>query len=227
MFSFLACRHVTDDVAEDLSIVFLLSASDTIDDSDFANVKFATANAAVFLTEIGARVGVVVFSDNATVQVPLQYWESTGQLYEIIQEIPYIGGVTNTHIGLNVTASLLGNEGTRVIVLVTGDMSHNVLAAQREAEAAKQAGISIYVAGIGNSVNENELNSLASYPPEDYRVSTTNLTVTALNEEVQSLIASTCLSKPLYFTFVSDSYHGVDYQVNSLLHSYNNAIPYN
>ena len=180
-------------------MVFLLDASGSIGNSDFTNMIVTTASAGVALAEIGARVGVVVFNDSATVRVPLQYWENTSQLRANIQGIPYTGGGTNIFIGLNVTASLLGNEGTRVIILLTDGKSPNRDAAEMEAEAAKRAGISIYAAGIGGSISEDELNSLASYPREEYRVYIEDFAEEALNEELQSLIASICLSKLLLY----------------------------
>jgi hypothetical protein len=97
-----------------------------------------------------------------------------------------------------VTASLLGNEGTRVIVLLTDGESPNKIAAQMEAEAAKQAGISIYAAGIGGSISEDELNGLASFPPAEYRVYIKDFAEEALNEELQSLIASICLIPEIF-----------------------------
>ena len=157
----------------------------------------SVASVAVDLAETGIRVGVVVFSNSASVDVPLQQWEDTDLLRSNIEGIFYIDSGTNTHIGINTAASVLGDEGIRVILLLTDGESNNRPAAERAADAAKQAGIRIYTAGIGDSVNEDELNSLASYPPEEYRVSIADFTETALNEELQPLIASTCLSKKL------------------------------
>ena len=125
----------------------------------------------------------------------------TNQLRRNIEGIDYIGNVTNTHIGINAaalvlgydieqlnyigsgsnTVILLGNEGIRVILLLTNGKSNDRSAAEDAAEAAKQVGISIYAGGIGDSVNEDELNSLASYPPEEYRISIEDFTETALN----------------------------------------------
>ena len=181
------------------SVVFLLDASGSIGFSAFTNMKFSVAIAAMNLAENGVRVGVVVFSDFASVNVPLQQWEDTDLLRSNIEGIFYTGGGTNTHIGINTAASVLRDEGIRVILLLTDGVSNDPSAAERAADAAKQAGIRIYTAGIGDSVNEDELNSLASYPPEEYRVSIADFTETALNEELQPLIASTCLSKELIY----------------------------
>ena len=190
----------------DLSVVFLFDSSGSIGSTSFTNMKFSAASAAVALAEAGARVGVVVFSDSASVDVPLQMWEDPDQLRRSIEGINYVGGGTNTHIGLSTAASVLGNEGTRVILLLTDGQSNDRPAAENAAYAAKQAEIRIYAGGIGDSVNEDELNSLASYPPEEYRVSIADFTETALNEELQLLIASTCLSKQhlLLICIISD-----------------------
>ena len=195
LHSFSACENVPDVIAIDSSVVFLLDASRSIGRVAFTNMIFSVASVAVTLAETGIRVGVVVFSDFASVDVPLQQWEDTNLLRSNIEGISYIRGSTNTPIGINTAASVLGDEGIRIILLLTDGESNSRRAAERAADAAKQAGIRIYTAGIGNSVSEDELNSLASYPLEEYRVSIADFTETALNEELQPLIASTCLSK--------------------------------
>ena len=177
------------------SVVFLLDASGSIGSAAFTTMIFSVASAAVTLAEAGTRVGVVVFSDFASVDVPLQIWEDPDLLRISIEGIRYDSGGTNTHNGINTATSVLGEEGIRVILLLTDGQSNNRRAAENAADAAKQKGIRIYSGGIGDSVNEDELNSLASYPPEEYRISIEDFTETALNEELQPLIASTCLSK--------------------------------
>ena len=203
-------------MAVNVSVVFLVDASDSIGSSAFTNVKTSVASAATTLAQNGARVGVVIFSDSASVDVPLQKWGDTSNYREILKKftilvamlliltlaaalvlgydielLHYIGSGSNT---------LLGNEGIRVIFLLTNGKSNDRSAAEDAAEAAKQVGISIYAGGIGDNVNEDELNSLASYPPEEYRISIEDFTETALNEGLQSLIDSTCLSKQTLYS---------------------------
>ena len=178
--------------------MFLLDSSGSIGASNFENMKISTAIVAAVLAEAGARVGVVVFSGNATVEVPLQYWDNIdalGTLDANIINIDYTEGGTNTHIGINTATSILGNKGTRVILLLADGDSNDRQAAVEAADAAKEAGINIYAAGIGDSISEEELDLLASYPPEDYRVSIADFTRETLEVELQSLIASICLSK--------------------------------
>ena len=192
---FIACENLPDATAVNSSVVFLLDASGSIGSAAFTTMIFSVASAAVTLAEAGARVGVVVFSSSAFVDVPLQTWEDPDLLRISIEGIRYTSGDTNTHTGIDTAASVLGEEGIRVILLLTDGQSNNRRAAENAADAAKQKGIRIYSGGIGDSVNEDELNSLASYPPEEYRISIEDFTETALNEELQPLIASTCLSK--------------------------------
>ena len=192
-FSVAACD--TDTNAAMLSIVFLLDASASIGSSNFATMKTSAASAAVTFATTGARVGVVVFGSSASVVVPLQEWENTAQLHTDIENIGYSGGDTATAEGIETSASALGSEGMRIIILFTDGESNNWEAAENAANTAKQEGISIYAGGIGDSVNEDELNSLVSNPPEDYRVSIENFNADTFNQEVRPLIASTCLSK--------------------------------
>ena len=179
----------------DFSVVFLLDASGSIGNVSFTNMKTSVASAAAVLAENGARVGVVIFSERATVDVPLQRWEDVDLLRIDIESIFYANRSTNTHTGISTAASLLGFQGTRIIILLTDGQSSDRQAAELAANAAKADGIRIYAGGIGDSVSEDELNSLASFPPEDFRVSIADFTETALDEVLQPLIDSACLSE--------------------------------
>ena len=183
-------------------MVLLLDASG----SDDNIIKDNVATVAVTLTEVaGARVGVVVFNDSATVDVPLQYWDDTDQLRENIEGLRYTGNGTNTHIGINTAASILGNEGTRVILLLANGASNDREEAVEAAEAAKRARITIYAAAIGDDITEEELDMLVSYPPEEYRVSIAGF------EARHSFITSACLSKHTTLTVYLSQDMGLPY----------------
>ena len=184
-----------------LSIMFLLDASGSIGSSNFAIMRTVTADAAVLFAMMGARVGVVRFSSGASVVVPLQEWQNTAQLRINIEAIAFTGGSTNTAAGITTAASALGSEGIRIIILFTDGLSNNPVAAINAADAAKQTGISIYAGGIGTGVSEEELNNLASDPPEDFRVSVAGFSVDAFNEEIAPLIRATCLSELIIMWF--------------------------
>ena len=79
--------------------------------------------------------------------------------------------------------------------MFTDGQSNSRQDAENAANAAKQAGISIYAGGIGSGVSEEELNNLVSYPPGDYRVFVAGFSATTFVQEIQPLIASSCLSK--------------------------------
>ena len=197
MFCAAACNEVCDegDRDTDRAIVFLLDASGSIGDKHFDIMKTSTASVAVNLAMNGARVGVVVFSTTAGVVVPLQKWENTTELRTNIENIGYVAGGTNTAVGISTTTSVLGSEGTRIILLFTDGQSESQQNAENAANTAKDSGISIYAGGIGSSVSEEELNNLVSYPPGDYRVSVADFTASTFVQEIQPLIASSCLSK--------------------------------
>ena len=197
MFSAAACNQVCGEGDDDTdrAVVFLLDASGSIGDVNFDIMKNSTASAAVNLAMNGARVGVVVFSSASNIAIPLQKWENTAQLRTNIENIVYIRGSTNTAAGISTTTSILGSEGTRIILLFTDGQSDSQQDAENAANAAKQAGISIYAGGIGSSVSEEELNNVVSYPPGDYRVSVAGFSAATFVQEIQPLIASSCLSK--------------------------------
>ena len=186
-----------------LSIMFLLDASGSIGNSNFAIMRTVTADAAVTFAMMGARVGVVRFSSTAqtAVVVPLQEWQNTAQLRTNIEAIAFSGGGTDTGTGITTAAAALGSEGIRIIILFTDGQANSRQAAINAADAAKLDGISIYAGGIGTGVVEEELNSLASDPPEDFRVSVAGFSVDAFNEEIAPLIRATCLSELIIMWF--------------------------
>ena len=178
-----------------LSIMFVLDSSGSVTAPFFAIMTSVTASAAVAFAMMGARVGVVRFSTSASVVVPLQEWQNTAQLRANIENIDYVSGRTNTAAGITTAASALGSEGIRIIILFADGVSNEGPPPEGAADAAKQAGISIYAGGIGTRVDEDELNNLASDPPEDFRVSVADFSVDAFNEEIAPLMRATCLSE--------------------------------
>ena len=118
------------------------------------------------------RVGVLVFSTRAQVMFHLNDFDKKTDIYDAIDEIPYIYGSTNTADALLVmrTEMFTIANGDRpnadnVAILITDGVS-NFINSQftiPEAEAAKADAIHIYGIGIGLD-DTAELNGIVSAP---------------------------------------------------------------
>lgn len=134
----------------------------------------ATKTAAkVFINEYTLdkdRIGLVTFSDSASLDYPLKYMTSNGNQTDLTDSINVInsGGETNTGEGLRLAIDELidendqrpvGEEGRRYIIFLTDGyakvegQSYASLRAQaiQQAVRAKEYNITIYTIGVGNS----------------------------------------------------------------------------
>ena len=182
----------SNDKEQDFSVVFVLDASGSIGVTEFFTQRLFVQIVAMDFAVNGIGVGIVRVSGNVSVVTPLQVWENDTQLWNIITDIDYAEGSSPTHEGISIAASLLGSEGTRNLILFTPGITDSQGTVNATIEA-KEAGINVYVVGIGESVSEEEVYSLASYPPEEYGVSISDYN--ALEDILQPLIVSTYLSK--------------------------------
>ena len=177
---------------QDFSVVFVLDASGSIGVTEFFTQRLFVQIVAMDFAVNGIGVGIVRVSGNVSVVTPLQVWENDTQLWNSITDIDYAEGSSPTHEGISIAASLLGSEGTRNLILFPAGITDSQ-GTVNATIAAKEAGINVYVVGIGESVSEEEVYSLASYPPEEYGVSISDYN--ALEDILQPLIVSTYLSK--------------------------------
>ena len=165
-----------------MSVVFALDpigATSAEFDTTASYVAFQAAD----LASNGIRVGVVCVGSSASVVMPLQVWQNTSDLYLDISNIDCTteGEHSSTSEGLNTAASLLGSEGSRNVILFTPGLC-DTEEAEAAANSTKEAGVNIYVVGIGDMVSNEDIDRLASYPPEDYGLSIANYSSEAFAE---------------------------------------------
>ena len=144
------------------------------------------------------RVGAVVFSTSALVAFHLNHFDRKADIYDAIDEIPYIFGSTNTADALMLmrTEMFTIANGDRpnadnVALLITDGVA-NFINSQftiPEADAAKAD--SIHIFGIGIGLNDpTELNAIVSTPAEDNMFLVQSFE--ELNELSEVLYMSTC-----------------------------------
>ena len=124
-----------------------------------------------------SRVGMVSFSDVATLRAPLTHSASAvnSQISGLVA-----GGNTNISHGIDLSQSQLGGSAVkRVMVLMTDGQptrtnrgGNPVTDAIAAATAAKAAGTELYTIGLGTSVSESFLRQLATDNAHYYRAPT-------------------------------------------------------
>lgn len=143
------------------------------------------------------HVAVVTFSDNATIEFYLGAYESNEAVRNALV-FRRSGGKTNTQEALRLAhrSVFSGSSGDRasvrnVMVLVTDGQS-NVEPEKTIPEAgfSRQDGIEVYVVGIGNDINPNEIDGIASDPKAKHEIFVYN--PTQVNPSAGLLLNNLC-----------------------------------
>uniref|UniRef100_A0A8C2B9X4 Collagen alpha-1(XXI) chain n=1 Tax=Cyprinus carpio TaxID=7962 RepID=A0A8C2B9X4_CYPCA len=165
----LSCRTAPSD------LVFILDGSWSVDDINFEIVKRWLVNITMSFN-IGQKftqVGVVQYSDDPFLHIPLEKHLSSSDLIKAMESIEYMGGNTNTGKAIKFANDKLfalserGPNGIAkiAVVLTDGKSQDEVLAA---AEAARKKGIILFAIGVGSETEEAELRAIANKPSSTY-----------------------------------------------------------
>lgn len=149
------------------------------------------------------RVGVLSYSTKVTVHFQLKDYSTKAEVFDAINNIPYMFGSTNTAEAITTMRQemfTIGNgdrsDVKNVAIIITDGVSNiNSRSTVPEAERARdEDGIHIYAIGIGLS-DVRELNSMASVPAED-----NSFSVQSFDELVgldQKIFSSICPGKEM------------------------------
>ena len=157
-------------------MIFLLDVSGSVDDTYNIVTKFVKH--VVYGLEFSfdrTRVGLATFADRADVQFNLNSYNSK---YDVLTALAFemTRGRTNTQEVLRIAreSMLNGNNGDRsgvpnkIILLTDGGSNMRTDQTVRRAEDLKDDGADIYVVSIGQEIDYNEINKIASGPTEPY-----------------------------------------------------------
>ena len=177
----------------------MLDSSGSIGIENFVTTKNFVANV-IANFEIRAnstRVGLILFSDTASIVIPLGSINNAQQLTTAINNVVYIGSGTRTDIALDLVPTAFINarinEGIpRVVILLTDVYSNEPTLTAQAAARVHNDNIEVYAVGIGGGVNELELQIIASDPSYVYLI--TNLSPEAFVEELRPLQLTACTS---------------------------------
>ncbi|TKS85466.1 Collagen alpha-1(XXI) chain [Collichthys lucidus] len=119
------------------------------------------------------QVGVVQYSDDPVLEIPLGKYSSNKELIKAMESIEYMGGNTRTGTAIKFATEKLFGLSERgpsgisriAVVLTDGKSQDEVLKA---AEAARKKGVILFAIGVGSETEEAELRDIANKPFSTY-----------------------------------------------------------
>lgn len=156
-------------------LVFILDGSWSVEDVNFEIVKRWLVNITTSFN-IGQKftqVGVVQYSDDPVLEIPLGKYSSNKDLIKAMESIEYMGGNTRTGTAIKFATDKLFGLSERgpsgisriAVVLTDGKSQDEVLKA---AEAARKKGVILFAIGVGSETEEIELRDIANKPFSTY-----------------------------------------------------------
>ena len=151
-------------------MAFLIDASGNKDSNGQQNFKtsleFAKAIASMFvINQVESHIGFVVVSTNSQVVLSFKTYFDQKSVENAIDDIQYMGGVTDIGTGLELVKTELFDASPRqevpriLIVVTSGKSSKDVLAPSK---ALRDAGVTVFCVGVGNNFNQTELDEMAT-----------------------------------------------------------------
>lgn len=156
-------------------LVFILDGSWSVEDVNFEIVKRWLVNMTTTF-KIGQKftqVGVVQYSDDPVLEIPLGKFSSNKDLIKAMQSIDFMGGNTNTGTAIKFATDKVfgsterGSSGiSRIAVVLTDGKSQDEVL--KAAEAARKKGVILFAIGVGSATEEAELRAIANKPFSTY-----------------------------------------------------------
>lgn len=154
--------------------MFVLDESGSVRFTNFQQVKNFVYNFTRELLVTGDdmsvnsdRVGVITFDSGVTEQIALNSSLSSSEVLRRISELPFDGGGTNTAAALELMREQSWREEISVLrlaIVITDGRSNDQMATISAAQAvhAHTPPIAVYAIGVGNNLDETELETIAS-----------------------------------------------------------------
>ena len=177
MFPLIYCTDA--ECQNGIDLVFVLDSSGSIGIVNFQLIRNFVTNIIQNL-DIGPdknRVGVIVYSNTATVQFSLNTHQTNVSLLNAVASIPYIGRGTDTADGIITCIQQFNTQFgarpkssgiPRIAIVVTDGRSNSPPATIAAAKRAHAARILTYAVGVGSNIDMVELNAIASDPDSRY-----------------------------------------------------------
>ncbi|XP_064653040.1 uncharacterized protein LOC135503409 [Lineus longissimus] len=151
-------------------IIFLLDLSASIGEHNF-RVQKDFIKSVVTRLQIGkehVRVGVIPYNDDLVEPILLGRWNSKDTLFDALEKIPFIRGLTHTHLAIEHMRSTFNDHARKDVqkigVVLTDGRSYYEHHTHRQADKAKLEGCKLYAIGVGSVANRAELHHIATDP---------------------------------------------------------------
>jgi hypothetical protein len=154
-----------------LDLVFALDGSDSLTESEFEKLKeFVIKSLASYnISRENTHVGVIEYSDNVFIKLPLHQYFTIQELKEAVKDIePSRGRNVLTDEALKTAAADVfsinsgGRPGAaKVLIVITDDASSGSQPISETVEPLKEAGIQVHVIAIGNRIPRKELEEMS------------------------------------------------------------------
>ncbi|XP_067680567.1 collagen alpha-4(VI) chain-like [Haliotis asinina] len=211
------CKTQTACSSRPADVVFLLDTSSSEGSANF-NKQLDFVNNFARELEIGpnnVQLSVVTFATSVKNEFYLNTYSNKADLLNAVQNVQYRPGLTATGKGLKFVGenSFLPQNGGRpdaqqVVIVVTDGESQQKSETASEAEKLHSAGIKVISVGIGNSLDNGELNTLASSPSFVFKVADFDA-LQKIESEIRQTTCkapqTSCKSDPADIVFLLDS----------------------
>ncbi|RUS82956.1 hypothetical protein EGW08_009293, partial [Elysia chlorotica] len=168
-FSFFASSACKESVLE---ILFLLDSSTSMWATDFQRMVAFTKEVteSLDIANDRTRVGVIVYSDRPVTLLSLKDEQNQDNLRKVLNKAPYVTGRTDTAYVIKHARTEGFSKSrpyvARIVVLLTDGESNDNKETLKQAKAAQDDGIGVFIVGIGKAVKKN-LRVLSSDPESD------------------------------------------------------------
>ena len=184
-----------------IDFMLVIDSSSSIGNNNF-NILKQFLNDLVERYEVGvnsAHFGAVRYSTSAAVVVTLGSIKSLNALQTALSSISYISGSTNTAEAIQLAKQQFIINGRpeipQVMIILTDGESDDSEATRTAASQSRQSGVEIFVVGIGNNVNDDELKDIATDTTGTHVYRVTEFKVLSFDAILSDLNRETCHGK--------------------------------
>ena len=181
--------------------MLVIDSSSSIGNNNF-NILKQFLNDLVERYEVGANsthFGAVRYSTSAAVVVTLGSIKSLNALQTALSTISYISGSTNTAEAIQLAKQQFIINGRpevpQIMIILTDGESDDSEATRTAASQSRESGVEIFVVGIGNDVNIDELNDIATDASGTHVYRVTEFKVLSFDTILSDLSRETCHGK--------------------------------
>lgn len=153
-----------------------MDSSRSIGSSNYQKQKMFVSKllSAFDISNSNTRIGVVTYSNDVKVDIPLGSISTLQELQKAVNNLPYHARGTNTGDAIHFVRKVGFVKGVarpevaHIMIVLTDGLSMDSEKTRRESSLAHDAGIYVFAIGIGKGVDTVELGAIASNPDKNF-----------------------------------------------------------